>query len=146
MKTETKELLECFCKEVKSLLLCSNAEKEKFLCGLRTNIEEYLDDHPDITMKELQAHFGKPEDVANSYQYAIGEAEVRKRIRKKRQLWYFMAFAMAMVVIVGLILLAIFMTKATNELPNYYFSVESSAEQMNSLLSETLNDPNTIIV
>ena len=144
MKTETKELLECFCKEVKSLLLCSNAEKEKFLCGLRTNIEEYLDDHPDITMKELQAHFGKPEDVANSYQYAIGEAEVRKRIRKKRQLWYFMAFAMAMVVIVGLILLAIFMTKATDELPEYFVATESSID--GSISQEMLEDSNTIIV
>lgn len=144
MKTETKELLECFCKEVKSLLLCSNAEKEKFLCGLRTNIEEYLDDHPDITMKELQAHFGKPEDVANSYQYAIGEAEVRKRIRKKRQLWYFMAFAMAMVVIVGLILLAISMTKATDELPEYFVATESSID--GSISQEMLEDSNTIIV
>lgn len=125
MKTETKEPLEYFYKEMKAELLCSEEHKENLLLGLLGDIGGYVDDHPDATIEELHQRFGNPEVVGDSYQYSIGQEEMRNKVKKKRQLWYLLAFAIGMLVIIGLIFLAIFMTKATDELPTYYIVEES---------------------
>lgn len=139
MKTANREPLECFQKEVKALLLCPEEEKDRLLFGLWSDIEEYLEDHPDATLEELKAHFGQPEDVANSYQFSIGGEEVRKRIKKKKQLWYVLAIAIGVVFMAGLILLIVFVTKATDDLPEYQIYHEYSTEEISSIASESLN-------
>lgn len=143
MKTETKEPLEYFYKEMKAELLCSEEHKENLLLGLLGDIGGYVDDHPDATIEELHQRFGNPEVVGDSYQYSIGQEEMRNKVKKKRQLWYMIAFAMGMLVIIGLIFLAIFVTKVTDELPIYYVRSESV---LVSAPEEILDDPSAVTV
>ena len=71
------EIVEVYFREIKALLLCSKEQKDELLLGLKSDVEDFIEEHPDATLQDLKDHFGTPESIADSYQstVAIGNSE-----------------------------------------------------------------------
>lgn len=134
--------LKDFYKEIKSLLLCSSAKKEDILLGLQGDIEEYIEHHPEAGIEDIKTKFGTAEVIANSYQFSIGETEVRQKIKKKKTFWCIGAAVIFILFVISVILIVIYYKKSTADLPVYYVITEEIIE--GSIPEELLNDPNAV--
>ena len=140
-KNETAEL---YFKKIKALLLCPKTEKEKLLTGLRSDVADYLEDHPAATVEELENRFGTPETIADSYQSTMSEAEIRNKLHHKQMI------AIAIVIAIGLLLLAaiigtaIYFARATADVPEYYVIEEVTGQSVPpEVWEEASNNPDT---
>ena len=63
----TERELNNYYKQIKKLLVCKRSEQKKFICSFADNVEEYLNDHPDTNLTELQETMGTPQEIANEF-------------------------------------------------------------------------------
>ncbi|MBQ8558685.1 MAG: hypothetical protein IJ439_01680 [Tyzzerella sp.] len=93
-----KELKKYF-RKIRRSLVCDWKTKNKILKDLKNDVEEYLEQNPISSFKNITEHFGNPETIAEEFAISSGIDYVKKsRIHK----------ALKMIVIIFLILASIF--------------------------------------
>lgn len=76
----TERELNNYYKQIKKLLVCKRSEQKKFICSFADNVEEYLKNHPDTNLTELQETMGTPQEIANEFLANESADNVKKKI------------------------------------------------------------------
>lgn len=139
------EIVEVYFREIKALLLCSKEQKDELLLGLKSDVEDFIEEHPDATLQDLKDHFGTPESIADSYQSTVGESEIRKKFHYSRRMAYIVGAAVSVLFLVIFVGFVLYFAKLMKDVPEYYVVEETVMQSVPSELSEELdNNPNTV--
>lgn len=139
------EIVEVYFREIKALLLCSKEQKDELLLGLKSDVEDFIEEHPDATLQDLKDHFGTPESIADSYQSTVGESEIRKKFHYSRRMAYIIGAAVSVLFLVIFVGFVLYFAKLMKDVPEYYVVEETVMQSVPSELSEELdNNPNTV--
>lgn len=139
------EIVEVYFREIKALLLCSKEQKEELLLGLKSDVEDFIEEHPDATLQDLKDHFGTPESIADSYQSTVGESEIRKKFHYSRRMAYIIGAAVSVLFLVIFVGFVLYFAKLMKDVPEYYVVEETVMQSVPSELSEELdNNSNTV--
>lgn len=139
------EIVEVYFREIKALLLCSKEQKDELLLGLKSDVEDFIEEHPDATLQDLKDHLGTPESIADSYQSTVGESEIRKKFHYSRRMAYIIGAAVSVLFLVIFVGFVLYFAKLMKDVPEYYVAEETVMQSVPSELSEELdNNSNTV--
>lgn len=139
------EIVEVYFREIKALLLCSKEQKDELLLGLKSDVEDFIEEHPDATLQDLKDHFGTPESIADSYQSTVGESKIRKKFHYSRRMAYIIGAAVSVLFLVIFVGFVLYFAKLMKDVPEYYVAEETVMQSVPSELSEELdNNSNTV--
>ena len=80
-------MLKLYYRQIRNNLYCS---KKRLLDELKTNVEESLEENPNLTYGELLEIYGTPKEIADSYIESLDPEEYAEDIRRiKRKKWMF---------------------------------------------------------
>lgn len=85
-----RKMLKLYYRQIRNNLYCSKKRKKRLLDELKTNIEESLEEKPNLTYEELLEIYGTPKEIADSYIESLDPEEYAEDIRRiKRKKWMF---------------------------------------------------------
>lgn len=94
------EIVNEYLKEVKKELsgLCS---ADEFLSSMREYLDDYCDEHPDCTIRDLKDEFGTPEEVAGEFleSKGISNSGKVKKLKNSRRLIAIIAVVLVIVLV-----------------------------------------------
>ena len=104
MDKSFKHKLNKYLREIRKLLVGSFNMKSAYICMIKHNVLDIIDENPNITFDELVNIIGTPEEVANSF----GKTNVDEVIAKAKDLRKFeIILVSALLVSIGLIILLV---------------------------------------
>lgn len=107
-------------KKVWRALNCSSCTKKKILNNLKSDIEEYLEDYPNITEQEIIEKFGEPEKYAEAYISSMNNIELKKCFSINKFVKKFGIIIGLLVVLILIITVVIIISQNTKESTQYY--------------------------
>ncbi len=85
-----RKMLKLYYRQIRNNLYCSKKRKKRLLDELKTNVEESLEENPNLTYGELLEIYGTPNEIADSYIESLDPEEYAEDIRRiKRKKWMF---------------------------------------------------------
>ncbi len=69
---------------IKKILVCERAKKEQFLSSFSDNIDDYIDDHPDADITQLQADMGTPQEIAAGFLESTSNESIKRKMTVTR--------------------------------------------------------------
>ena len=85
-----RKMLKLYYRQIRNNLYCSKKRKKRLLDELKTNVEESLEENPNLTYGELLEIYGTPKEIADSYIESLDPEEYAEDIRRiKRKKWMF---------------------------------------------------------
>ena len=117
-----------FCKNAKNKLSCPRKIKKDLILRIESSVYDYIDGNPDASYNEIEAHFGSPRELANSYISSLDSEEICKAIKKAKTI------KIAVIVTCIIALIALFATFAKmisdnkDTTPVYYEETISDGE------------------
>ena len=110
-----KKQLSNYYREICRCLPCSGNSKKRILSRLKETINCYLEEHPEADFAQLEAHFGTPRQIADSYISELSVTEISQKIQIRKWILMIIGILCAAVLTVWLIAVGI---AAINELGN----------------------------
>ena len=83
MTEALKKELNAYFKKVDTLLLCDHKSKIVFLTDLKNDIDEFVQES-DADFDSIQATFGTPEEIAESFLKDADIADIKKKMNVKK--------------------------------------------------------------
>ena len=84
--TEIKDKLQTYYRTIGSFLPCSRKQKKLLLNGIQENVENFLLEHPDADIYEIENHFGTPEQIAAACLEETTTPELLHKLRIKKRI------------------------------------------------------------
>lgn len=73
-------------RQVRSYLPCSGKQKRRILGDIQERISAFVEEHPDCTFTEVEAHFGSPQTIAAACLESMDLKELLHTIRLRRRI------------------------------------------------------------
>ena len=102
-----KKQLSNYYREIYRFLPCSGNSKKRILSRLKETINCYLEEHPEADFAQLEAHFGTPRQIADSYISELSVTEISQKIRIRKWILMIIGILCAAVLTVWLIAVGI---------------------------------------
>ena len=119
----TQNALRQYRKEIKHALKGSASWRRSILENLDSDIDSYLEEHPDAGEAELRAYFGEPAAYAKEYAATMSGSELRSELDHmgfQKKLWLSIGIVMVLIIIV----LAVYIGVYNKQEAGVYFSNE----------------------
>lgn len=85
--------------EIRSYLPCSRRQKNRILDKIHTNVQDYLEEHPETDFAGIQARFGDPQAIAAAYVDEMGTDELFQAFRVRRKIVTAVTAGIALIVL-----------------------------------------------
>lgn len=72
--------IKSYYKKVEQLLPLNKIEKSKYMDIFKSNVDDYLYDHPDSDMDTIMEHFGTPESIASCFLSGEDDSYISQKI------------------------------------------------------------------
>ena len=95
-----------FFKNAKSNLNCPRKIKKDLILRIESSVYDYIENKPEVSYNEIEAHFGSPRELADSYISSLDSDEISKAIKKAKTI------KIAVIVTCIIALIALFATFA----------------------------------
>ena len=82
-------------RSIQKLLPCSLCQKRKLMQDIRCSVDSFLQEHPDATFETVSAHFGTPQQIAESYIEEMSPQELQQQAKVKKRIVGIIAAAAA---------------------------------------------------
>lgn len=99
MSKITEKELKAYFKAVSEGLVTDKKKKGAFLKELEAEVEDYLSSREDVTMSEIEASFGTPEQIAQSFLSQSDPVKIRKSLSIKKVLLLALAIILLVYVV-----------------------------------------------
>lgn len=76
--------LKLYFKDVSDKLICDRKQKKYFIECLKTDVKDFIAESPDATLKQIEAVFGTPEVIAQSFMGNIDSTEIKRKLDIKK--------------------------------------------------------------
>lgn len=97
-----KSELNSYYREIRKNMIGAHKEKEEYLQGLKKEIDDYIEIHPDCTVDDVYSNFGDPGHVADNFVSVSEEDAVKVALKRRKRLTIFIVIAfLVLVIIVG---------------------------------------------
>lgn len=73
-----------YLRQVTAISKACGVYRKPMVEGLRADLEDYLDEHPEATKESLQQHFGHPEDYVKEFLNGVSSEELAQNLSAKR--------------------------------------------------------------
>ena len=73
-------------RSIQKLLPCSLCQKRKLMKDIRCSVDSFLQEHPDATFETVSAHFGTPQQIAETYTEEMSPQELQKQLKVKKRI------------------------------------------------------------
>lgn len=107
MNQQLNKDIKNYCNAIKRSLNCSKSMKHAFISEFKNRIYEFADEQKDenVTIQDIENHFGKPKEIAQAFYSTEDMAFLRKKAR--RHVYFkIISFALLVVVVVLIYILA----------------------------------------
>ena len=117
-----------FCKNTKSNINCPRKIKKDLILHIESSVYDYMEGNPNASYDDIEAQFGSPRELADSYISSLDSEEISKAIKKAK------AIKIAVIVTCIIALIALFATFAKmisdnkDTTPVYYEETISDGE------------------
>lgn len=118
----SKELTKYY-NAVKKNLHCSKQLKKEILHALESDVEEYTQQNPDLTIEEIREHFGTPAEFAKESMSALDDEEIGRQIKKSKYIKRVIAIT-AIILILVFTITAVWVIAENSRTAGYYYSEE----------------------
>lgn len=98
-RTNMEKDLNKYYKEIRKALSIEGREKKKFVCELKSSIDEFLVRNPETSYPEILEQFGTPEAIVLSFMEQEDREQTVKRVYEKSWLYGFVVVAIYAVVV-----------------------------------------------
>jgi len=71
-----------YLRNIKSKMLCSSNIKLAFISSFKENIQDFLFENPNSSIKEIREEFGEPEEIASSFKSYVNVELLHKKAKK----------------------------------------------------------------
>ena len=95
-----------FCKNTKNKLSCPRKIKKDLILRIESSVYDYIEGNPNASYDDIEAQFGSPRELADSYISSLDSEEIGKAIKKAK------AIKIAVIVTCIIALIALFATFA----------------------------------
>ena len=73
-----------FFKNAKNKLNCPRKIKKDLILRIESSVYDYIDGNPDASYDDIEAQFGSPRELADSYISSLDSEEISKAIKKAK--------------------------------------------------------------
>ena len=101
---------------VSSAIICSPKKKKAFLNQLREDVEAFLDENSDATVKDIEGIFGSPEGIAASFISNSDSDELKRKLSLKKLV--FVAVSIALLIYLAFVVISL--VDVHNEAHGYF--------------------------
>lgn len=117
---ENKINLNRYYKEVEKALKCSPKAKEDILNNMKSDIEDYITEHPAVTESEIRLKFGEPQQYADEFLATLDKKELSRKVWLSRiGLKFWIISALIMIILLALTIIGIIIRNERTK-PEYY--------------------------
>lgn len=97
-----KNELKGYYRKIQKNMVGARKEKEEYLRGLKKEIDDYIEIHPDCTLDDVYSNFGEPDHIADSFLSVSEEGAVKSAVKHRKRLAVFIVAAvLALVAVVS---------------------------------------------
>lgn len=123
MSQITEKELKIYRKQIKQTIAASSKDKKIILQGLFDGIDEYIERHPNITLEDLQEHFGTPVEIAAECIPEVTPKEIKQFTRGKKFI-----LGLSVILVICITLIAVIYWCAVKESPGIIKESEKFVE------------------
>lgn len=84
-KNLSKELKQYY-HEIGKALTCNNREKKNIINSIKTSVECYLSENPDLTIDDIIKKFGSAKDIAEEYYNNESAENITAKMKKSKKI------------------------------------------------------------
>ena len=121
-----------FCKNTKSNLNCPRKIKKDLILRIESSVYDYIEGNPNASYDDIEAQFGSPRELADSYISSLDSDEISKAIKKAKTI------KTAVIVTCIIALIALFATFAK--------MISDNSDSQYKYYEETISVGETIII
>ena len=121
-----------FCKNTKSNLNCPRKIKKNLILRIESSVYDYIEGNPNASYDDIEAQFGSPRELADSYISSLDSEEIGKAIKKAKTI------KTAVIVTCIIALIALFATFAK--------MISDNSDSQYKYYEETISVGETIII
>ena len=121
-----------FFKNAKNKLNCPRKIKKDLILRIESSVYDYIDGNPDASYDDIEAQFGSPRELADSYISSLDSEEISKAIKKAKTI------KIAVIVTCIIALIALFATFAK--------MISDNSDSQYKYYEETISVGETIII
>lgn len=118
--------IDIYLQEIYRKLHISDEEKKAFLRYLKSDIYQFREDNPNITMADIYERFGTPDEVAENYYESIDTEDIQKKLSNKRLNRSAILLAVFLIAVIAVIWILLAVTYEEAELidttTDYYYN------------------------
>lgn len=118
--------IDIYLQEIYKKLHISDKEKKAFLRYLKSDIYQFREDNPNITMADIYERFGTPDEVAENYYESIDTEDIQKKLSNKRLNRSAILLAVFLIAVIAVIWILLAVTYEEAELidttTDYYYN------------------------
>lgn len=99
MDKHLKKDIKKYCDTIKKALNCPKSMKYAFVTEFRSRVLEFVDEHENTSISDIEKHFGTSESIAKSF-YSIDDMTILRKKAKKYIFYKVLAVVLFLLLIV----------------------------------------------
>ena len=111
--------LKAYYRDIQKALPCSVCQRRKLMQDIRCAISGYLQEHPEADIETVTAHFGTPQQIAETYLMEMPPQKLRQQLKVKKWIVGIIAAAAACALLIGGIAVGIALVNEFNAADSY---------------------------
>lgn len=117
-------------RSIQKALPCSGCQKRKLMKDIRCSVDSFLQEHPDATFETVSAHFGSPQQIADTYTEEMSPQELQTQLKARKRVVGIVAAAAASIIFIWLAYITVVTCDELNNNPGYIIvSMDSSKQE-----------------
>ena len=105
MSKLTQKELKGYFSDVSAAIVCKEKQKKAFLQQLRSDVEDFLLENPDSSLKQIEDCFGTAEKISHSFMENAGTKEITQRLKLKK--YILIALVAALVIYAAFVVISL---------------------------------------
>lgn len=118
-KNLSKELKQYY-HEIGKALTCNNREKKNIINSIKTSVECYLSENPDLTIDDIIKKFGSVKDIAEEYYNNESAENITAKMKKSKKILLCVIVTLSLALLIYIVIAITAFIQGTSKSDGYY--------------------------